>query len=164
MFTSDQIGMAKVDAVKDIICRINPTAEKTIEIRPDGYNGERLSGYVFLAMDNIDLRKMFFEKNKTNLDIKAVFDFRTELESAQHYAADWRNSEMKKFLWETMDFTHEEAHETEAVSACGITLGVATTVRLICGVGVNNFINYLRKGELKKMILFNGFDFFIDVF
>ena len=56
-----------------------------------------------------------------------------------------------------MDFTHEEAKAETPVSACGIVLGVAPTVRVICDFGVINFINFATKGEIKKTILSSPF-------
>ena len=43
--------------------------------------------------------------------VKAVFDFRTLLEGAQHYAADWKDTKMKQDLLNSMQFSHEEAKD-----------------------------------------------------
>ena len=58
-----------------------------------------------------------------------------------------------------MQFSHDEAKEETPVSACGVTLGVATTVRLICALGVNNYINFVKGKGIKKLILIDGFNF-----
>ena len=89
MFIHKDIKTEKVDAVKRIITEINPDAEPTIEICREGYNDQKLNGYVFLCVDNIDLRREICQKHRMNRMIKAVFDFRTRLEDAQHYAANW---------------------------------------------------------------------------
>ena len=148
MFTSSDIKSEKVDAVKRIITDINPEAAETIEIRREGYTEQVLNGYVFLCVDNIDLRREICEKNKMNRAIKAVFDFRTRLEDAQHYAANWADMKQVSNLLKTMDFTHEEAHEATPVTACGQTLGVAPTVWTICSIGVCNFIKIVDITDL----------------
>lgn len=164
MFTQEHIGKPKVEALKEIILSINPEAADDIQVEPKGWRGKMMSGYIFLAVDNIELRKKIVERHMDSPYVKAVFDFRTLLESGQHYAADWTDSKMKKILLDTMHFTHEEAKAEEPVSACGVVLGVNTTVRLICGIGVNNFLNFVRGQGLWKMVNFDGFHGILDCF
>ncbi len=157
MFVQSDIKKPKVEAVKKIICDINPEAESTIEVFGGGYTDQKLNGYVFLAVDNIDLRREICEKNRMNKAIKAVFDFRTRLEDAQHYAADWGDMRQVDNLIKSMAFSHDEAHEATPVTACGTELGVAPTVRVICALGVTNFMNLIRGGELQKIVVCNPF-------
>lgn len=164
MFRECDIGKMKVDALKEILIDINPDAEKTIKTEPAGWQGKILSGYIFLAVDSIEIRRDFVEKHINSTFIKAVFDFRTLLEGAQHYAADWSDYKSKQSLLKTMQFSHSEAAEETPVSACGVTLGVATTVRLICALGVNNFINFVKGKGLKKMVLLDGFNFSMEAY
>lgn len=160
MFGQSDIGRPKVEAVVDMLKEINP--EVDIVVHSDGWRGEPLSGYIFLCVDNIDIRREIVEKNINNLFIKAVFDFRTLLESAQHYAADWQNYNQKKNLLASMQFSHDEAAEATPTSACGRTLGVMTTVRLVCSLGVNNFINFVKGNGVKKFVMIDGFNFTLD--
>lgn len=164
MFRSRDVGKPKVEALRDIITEINPDAVPNIKLMPAGWNGEPLSGYVFLAVDSIELRKKIVSVCNTAPDIKAVFDFRTSLTFAQHYAANWTSYKDRKQLMASMDFTSEEAKEETPVSACGTTLGVATTVRLICALGVDNFINFVKGEGLKKFVQINGFSFGLIAF
>ena len=163
MFFQRHVGMPKCEALKKILCEINPECEK-VQTRPEGWNGKLLSGYVFLCPDSIEVRKDFVKKHFNSPMLKAVFDFRTELESAQHYAADWSDVAMKENLLKSMDFTAEEAEADTPVSACGVTLGVATTVRLICALGVNNFINLVNAKNIKKFVMIDGFNMVLDAF
>ena len=164
MFTEQDVGRPKVEALRDILVNINPEIADKIELKPDGWNGKLMSGYVFLAVDSIDLRREIVEKHMNSPCVKAMFDFRTLLESAQHYAADWSDYKMKQDFLKSMQFSHDEAKSETPVSACGITLGVATTVRLICGLGVNNFVNFVKGNGLKKLIIIDGFNFILDAF
>jgi hypothetical protein len=159
IFTQSHIGMSKVEALKQILIDINPEIADRIETKPDGWQGKLMSGYVFLCVDSIDLRREIVEKHYDSIYVKAMFDFRTLLESAQHYAADWSNLKMKKDFLGTMQFTHDEAAVETPVSACGTTLGVATTVRLVSALGVNNYINFLKERGIKKFVEIKCFQF-----
>lgn len=164
MFRSTDVGKLKVEALRDILTEINPEIGAELRLEPKGWLGKMLSGYVFLCVDSIEIRRQFVEQHLDNPNVKAVFDFRTLLESAQHYAADWEDMTMKKNLLASMQFSHEEAADETPVSACGVTLGVATTVRLICALGVNNFINFAKGGEIRKYVVIDGFGFTLDAF
>ncbi len=164
MFRQCDVGKLKVEALRDILKDINPEIMDNIKLEPKGWQGKLLSGYIFLAVDNIELRREIVEKHMDSTFIKAIFDFRTLLESAQHYAADWGSLEMKKNLLNSMQFSHEEAAEETPVSACGVTLGVATTVRLICALGVNNYINFVKGNGLWKFVQIDGFHGLLDCF
>ena len=164
MFRQQDVGKLKVEALKDILMEINPEIGDSIELKPDGWHGKMLSGCIFLAVDNIELRRKFVEQHMDSPYVKAVFDFRTLLESAQHYAADWSDRKMKEDLLKSMQFSHDEAAEETPVSACGVTLGVATTVRLVCALGVNNYINFVKGDGLKKLVIIDGFHYMLDAF
>ena len=162
MFAYSDIKSKKVDAVKRIITSINPDTSNAIEIFPDGYSNQRLGGYVFLCVDNIDLRREICKNNRLNRSIKAVFDFRTRLEDAQHYAADWNDMRQVDNLIKSMEFTHEEAYAATPVTACGTELGVAPTVRVICSLGVCNFMNLIRGVPIKNIVVCDPFK--MDIF
>lgn len=161
MFRGIDIGKPKVQALAEYLQEINPDIIDDLEIEPEGYVGQKLSGYVFLCVDNIDLRREIATKNKGNTYIKAVFDFRIRLTDAQHYAAKWNDPKMVENFLATMNFTHEEAAKETPVSACNVTLSVAPTVRDVCKVGVVNFMNFVKSGgeQLKKMVIVNPFEF-----
>lgn len=164
MFRQQDVGNLKCEALKDILSDINPEVANTVDVKPEGWNGKLLSGYLFLCVDSIELRREIVEKHMNSTFVKAVFDFRTSLESAQHYAADWADYDMKTNLLKSMQFSHEEAANETPVSACGVTLGVATTVRLVCALGVNNYINFVKGNGIKKMMMIDGFHFVLDAF
>lgn len=164
MFRETDIGKLKTEALAEYLCSINPEAKADLKIVNKGYTGQKLSGYVFLCVDNIDLRREIAEKCADNQYIKAMFDFRMRLTDAQHYAADWSNRDMIENFLKTMAFSHEEAQKETPVSACNITLSVVPTVRIICAYGVANFINFVKDGNIKKMILADAFNYTVDAF
>lgn len=165
MFKDSDIGKLKVEAVKDLMMEIDPTIpDDKIVLKPNGWQGEMLSGYVFLACDSIDVRRDFVEKHMYNPNIKAVFDIRTMLTGAQHYAADWMDVTSKNNLLKSMQFTHEEAAEETPVSACGVTLGIVTTVRLITSLAINNYIKFVKGEGIWKFVQIDGFSGILDAF
>lgn len=162
IYTSKDIGMYKVDALARYLMDINPDLKGNLRVVKEGYTNQRLSGYVFLAVDNIDLRRQICETNQDNRYIKGVFDWRMRLTDAQHYAADWSDPKSVQNLIASMQFSHEEAAEATPMSACNQTLSVVPTVRMICSAGVSNFINFVKNHTLKKIILLDAFSFELD--
>jgi len=149
MFNSDYIGWPKVEALRDIIVAINPEAEADIVIKPNGWWGEQVRGYVFLLMDNIDTCRKFCEVNKNNTYLKCVINTRTGLFDAQCWSADWSNPKNVEGLLASMNFSHEEAAAETPRSSCGETLGVAATGRMITNLAVINFIRFLNGSSLR---------------
>ena len=164
MFRQEHIGMAKSVALTAMLREINPETMGVVKVEQDGYTGQKLSGYIFLCVDNIELRREIAETNKNNAYIKAMFDFRTRLTDAQHYAANWSDMKMIDDFIKSMDFSHNEATAETPVSACNVTLSVAPTIRIICSLGTANFINFVKGEGLKKFIQIDAFSFVFDVF
>ena len=164
MFRQQDVGKLKVDALKDILMDINPEMKDTVETKPEGWQGKLMSGYVFLCVDNIELRKEIVKRHMDTPYVKAMFDVRTLLTGAQHYAAAWDDFKMKQNFLESMNFSHEEAAAETPVSACGVTLGVATTVRLISALAVNNYIKYVKGEGLWRFVQIDGFTGLLDCF
>lgn len=164
MFTEKHIGMKKTDALKQILTDINSDIEKSVTLKPEGWNGEMLSGTVFLAVDSIKIRKEIVEKHMNHPFVKAVFDIRTGLTDAQGYAADWSNTKLKENLLNSMQYSDEDAKAATPRSACGGELGLVTTVRLICNMQVNNYIRFLKGDGIYKYISIDGFSGMMEVF
>jgi len=159
MFRHTDIGKLKIDALAEYLTEINPECAADLKLVKEGWTGQRLSGYVFLCVDNIDLRRESAPACKDNPFVKGMFDFRMRLTDAQHYAADWSDQKMVETFIKSMAFSHDEAKEATPVSACNITLSVVPTVREVVALGVSNFINFVKGGPLKKMILIDAFAF-----
>lgn len=161
MFFQEDVGKRKTESLSRILREINPD----IKIQECGnWNGEQVYGYVFMCVDNIDIRKRFLTENQYNMFIDSLVDIRTSLESAMSYGISWKSKEDKGKWEKSMNFTHEEAQAETPVSACGVTLGVCTTVRVISSLAVNNFINYTKGGEMRFFISADSFRFELDAF
>ena len=163
-FFHHHIGMLKVDALKDILIGINPDVEKGLKLKPKGWQGNQLSGWIFLAVDSIDVRKQIVEMHNGNPFVRGVFDFRTRLTDAQHYAASWDDKLAIRSMLNSMDFTEEEAEESTPVSACGTTLGVYSTVAVISSLGVSNFVNMVKGLPYRKHANCDAFSMVLNAF
>ena len=156
MFRMKDIGRPKVEALAEILKDINPDIQ--LELHNEGWNEySRVTGIVFLAVDSIEVRKEIVDTYKFNKDIKFVSDCRMRLTDAQYYAADWNNDKEITRLYNSMDFTSEEAKESTPVSACGTTLSVTPTVRTIVSLAISNLINFLNKQPYKTLINIDAF-------
>lgn len=163
MFRFEDVGTLKVDALAKILKEINP--DIILHLEPEGYTEfTRLNGIVFLAVDSIELRKDITTALKYNKDIKYVTDCRMGLTDAQCYAADWTKEVDTERLLQSMQFSSEEAKAATPVSACGTTLSVTPTVRMIVSLCVSNLINFLRTNEVKNMIIADAFAMNITYF
>lgn len=163
LFVLSDVGQAKVDAVAKRMKAINPSVENDLKIYNDGWHGQKLSGYVFLAVDNIELRRKIVEENMQNTFIKGIFDFRTQLTASQHFAANWKKAEEREKLLGTMRFSQAEAEEATELSACNVAMCVMPTVWSCCISGITNFI-HMTKGEANKTricILNETFNYYI---
>lgn len=164
MFIQADVGKPKVEALTRILSDINPDVLDEVKTMPEGWNGQKLSGYVFLCVDNIDLRREIVEKHFDNIFVKAMFDVRTRLTDAQHYAADWSQHKQKENFLASMNFSHDEAKEETPVSACNVELSVCPTVRIICALAAANFMNFWNGKPLKNLVLNDAFGMTLDAF
>lgn len=156
MFRMKDVGNTKLEALSEILKEINPDIQ--LELHPEGWNEySRVTGYVFIAVDSIEIRKEIVQTYKFDQNIKFVTDCRMRLTDAQCYAADWSNEKDITKLYNSMDFTAEEAKAATPVSACGTTLSVTPTVRVIVSLCVSNFINFLHRNGMKNMIMIDAF-------
>lgn len=161
MYYAHQIGKEKTEAIEEILKQINP--DITVVKHKEWKSDTPLSGHVFLAVDNIELRKEIIKSNQFNPTIVAAYDSRMGLTDAQAYATKW-NVKGIQFLLSTMNFTSEEAKASVPVSACGTALNVTPTVRVITSLVVANFINVVLGKPITKTILIDAFKMTLDAF
>ena len=149
------IGKAKVDAAEQMARAINPDI---LILQHGKWEGEPLHGYIFLAVDSIELRHAIVLRNKFNPGVIFISDFRMSVESAQIYAADWRSMHSRDVLLNSMAFSDAEAREATPINACGMALSIMPTIESICAIGVANFIKFLKTGETLTLCLNNTFE------
>lgn len=161
IFTEEDVAKPKTEALSRYLFKINPELKKTLRIK-NKYEGEFLSGYVFMCVDSVEVRNMIVDKNYRNSNTLAVFDFRTTLLEGQCYYANWRSRKDKESLKNSLNFTHEEAQANTPVSACGFTLSVAPVVKMCALMGVANFTNLINGEATKRLILCQPYSYFLD--
>ena len=164
MFRFNDIGASKVDACYDAMKAINP--DMIIHTHEKGLTEPYvINGICILCVDDIDLRRTIVKANYYNPYCKAFLDFRMRLTDAQHYFAAGNNQFEKDTLLETMNFSHEEAHEATPQSACGVELSVVYTVKAITAFGMANMVKWLQeRDDYKTMAIVNMDTFTIDAF
>lgn len=158
LFDSYDIGKEKTTALADHLVDINPNIGEDLKIK-GAYENDILSGYVFLCVDNIEVRKHIVEVNKRNPSVLAFFDFRTTLLEGQCYFAPTNNKKYMDSLLESMNFTHEEAQANTPVSACGFELSVSPVVRICAIMGIANFTNFINEEPTKHMIVCDPYSY-----
>lgn len=155
MYRTIDINRPKTEALADILHDINP--DIVLHLHKAWTEHTRLTGYVFIAVDSIEIRKQIIQQHKYNDSILYITDCRMRLTDAQCYAADWSNENERHRLEKSMDFTSEEAKASTPVSACGTTLSVTPTVRTIVSLCCSNFINFIKKKPHKTLLMIDAF-------
>lgn len=160
-FRNKDIGVLKAHALEEIMKEINPDIE--ITVHDSGWKeGARLSGWIFLAVDNIDTRREIIQDNIDNPYIKGYCDIRMGLTDSQIYFIN--KSQLVNTLLGTMNFSHEEAKENVPVSACGMSLSVIPTIKFATAIAISNWINCLKEQECYNFIMTDAFNFILDKF
>lgn len=160
-FRDKDINRLKVDALKEIMQEINP--EINIKIHEKGWEeGDKLSGWIFLAVDNIDIRRAIIEDNQGNNFIKGYCDIRMGLTDSQIYFIN--TPKLINTLLGTMNFSHEEAKENVPVSACGMSLSVIPTIKFATAIAISNWMNCLKEAKFYNFIMTDAFNFILDKF
>lgn len=161
-FRAEDCRKPKVDAMESIMLAINPELQVVKHGRCT--EEDRLSGIIFLAIDNIDIRKELCQRWSRNPNIKMIIDGRMSLIEGTIHAADWSKKEDRKRLLNSMNYTHEEAESETPVSACGMPLSIIMTPRLTAAYMVADFIKFVKtKGEkYDYFVIINGYDPFVE--
>lgn len=157
VFDDKQVGVKKVDAVEEILLRINPEIEVVKKGRCE--LDSKIEGYIFLCIDNIDVRRELCTKWKRNPNIIFVTDGRMGLTTGTMYSADWSVLDHKNNLLNSMNYTHEEALKETPVSACGMQISVVITPRILAGLMVSNWIRFINTGTMKHFATIDGYSF-----
>ena len=158
-FRDKDVGKKKVDALAEILTEINPLIAERVKLVPDKYVDQPLSGYVFLCVDSIAVRKAIAQQHQYNTMIRMMSDVRISLTDAQHYMANWRNAQSVKIMLASMNFTDEEANAETPRTACNTMLSVCTTVIMVCSLAVSNFMNFVKSGgeQFKRSVQVDAF-------
>ena len=146
MFFEDDIDKPKVEAVAEMMIKINKELKDTLVLHNEALKAPwLLDGYIFMCVDNIDVRREIVKANKFNPNAIFVCDFRMALTEAQYYSARFVNKSEVDELLNTMNYTNEEAQQAVPLSACGVELSVIYTVKTIVSCGIKNFCSLIQE-------------------
>lgn len=160
IYRTCDINQPKETALTNILTEINPEIKLTTHGKLE--TTSKISGYIFLCVDNIDLRRDLCTTWKKNPNVLYVTDGRMRLTDGMIYAADWMNLKEQNNLINSMNFSHEEALAATPVSACGLTLSVVCTPRTLASLMVSNFIKFVNTGKYNRFIQVDAYQPFID--
>jgi hypothetical protein len=154
MYDTHDLEVPKNIATCKKLKAINPSATVVLRGAWDEYS--LLDGHVFLCVDDIEVRKRMVTMYMNNPAVETILDFRIGYTKAQHYAAKYGDYPE---LYNTMDFTKEEAQENQPVSPCNSKMTALPTIQTITALGVANFLNIINENSWATMILIDSFEF-----
>jgi len=137
-FFPDEVGMSKVDAVKNTIARIDPTIR--VGVTDGRYQpGAAIGNAVFCCVDSIETRKQIWEAEKERiLSTNGIWlDGRMRGETIIVYAVS--TADAAEF-YETKFFPESEAQ----VGAC-TARGTIYCANISAGLQVAQFVRWLRR-------------------
>ena len=152
IYTPDMVGTPKVAALVEIAKRINP--DITIKAHPMRVDTDtRLSGYIFLCVDNIDTRRELCKAWRKNPNILWVCDGRMRLTDFNVHAADWSDDKEAINLIRSMEYSHEEAVEQTPVTACGLAVSIIYAPVTLAMQMMANFVKFINEGKYARTII-----------
>ena len=152
IYTPDMVSTPKVAALIEIAKKINP--DITIKAHPTRVDTDtRLSGYIFLCVDNIDTRRELCKAWRKNPNIIWVCDGRMRLTDFNVHAADWSNNKEATNLIRSMEYSHEEAAEQTPVTACGLAVSIIYAPVTLAMQMMANFVKFINEGKYARTII-----------
>ena len=146
VWTVDQIGMFKEDALIENLLKINPEMKIT---KHGKWDGQLLTGIVINAVDSMELRKAIYEANKYNPNIDLMIDPRLGVPDSQIITDTWDMNKADFFISQSL----VKDDELDVVkSACGTPQNISTTMMLTVTFILTNIIKFI-KGETFKRII-----------
>ena len=149
-YGTGDIGLLKVDALYTKLKEINP--EITVNIHKEavyatseenkiGIDG--MSGYVFLLVDSMKVRRELWEAAKANTNIINVWESRLGSDQARVYSLPIKKG--KDYAKYELDFYDDDVAET---SACGTSITVLPIVLQTSALMIVQFIDLVMKNDV----------------
>lgn len=152
IYTPDMVGTPKVTALIEIAKKINP--DVTIKAHPIRVDPDtRLSGYIFLCVDNIDTRRELCKAWRKNPNIIWVCDGRMRLTDFNVHAANWSDDKEAINLIRSMEYSHEEAVEQTPVTACGLAVSIIYAPVTLAMQMMANFVKFINENKYARTII-----------
>jgi len=141
-YDTDDLGKLKVDALEEKLKKINPNIVvnkfglPVAPIEDEEHKGiDKMSGYVFMLVDSMKVRRELWEAVKINKNILHVWESRLGSDQARVYSLDMAVKDFSKY---EADFYEDDNAE---VSACGTSITVLPIVLQTASLMIVQFID-----------------------
>lgn len=153
-YTTEDIGLLKIDALKKYLLKINPNIELMTHKK---YTIQPLKGYIFMCIDSIEQRYKIYNNLKFNRMIKTIIETRIGLDSGQVLITNWSNiTQIDNHI--SMSNFSDKDHDVP-ISACGTTLSISPSILICTAYAISAFINIIKEIETPKQVHFNAFNY-----
>lgn len=166
IYSQEQVGMSKVDALSEII---GGDAGIEIEAHEIRVEGKEISGdnVIFLLTDTMASRKMIWEQGiRMNIPSQLMVETRMGVDNGRVYSVN-PCSTVQIEQWEKTLYSDERAQQ----SACGGSISVGPTADVLAGIAVWQFLKWaaIKAGkdeELENEIIYalRPFNFIVRTF
>lgn len=145
-YDNGDLGKLKVDALEEKLKLINPNIVinkynvPVAAVEDDEHKGiDKMSGYVFMLVDSMKVRKELWEAIKKNKEIVHCWESRLGSDQARVYSLDMSEKDFSKYEQDFYDDVEAE------VSACGTSITVLPVVLQTASLMVVQFINLVME-------------------
>lgn len=143
-YDTGDIGKLKIGALADKLRAINP--DITINVSDEAVKPEdisKMSGYLFLLVDSMKVRKELWEAAKANTNLINIWESRLGSDQARVYSLP---------IEENLDYTRYEQDfyddDNAEVSACGTSITVLPIVMMTASLMIVQFIDLVMENPV----------------
>lgn len=142
----DDLGKLKAEALADKLRKINPDivvnvhTNAVLPVHDDDHEGiDQMSGYIFLLVDSMKIRKELWMAAKENKNIVHCWESRLGSDQARVYSLDMSVKDFSKY---EADFYEDDNAE---MSACGTSITVLPIVLQTASLMIVQFIELVME-------------------
>lgn len=147
-YDTGDLGKLKAEALADKLKAINPNivvnvyTSAVLPVHDDEHNGiDEMSGYVFLLVDSMKIRKELWMAAKENKNIVHCWESRLGSDQARVYSLDMTVKDFSKY---EADFYEDDNAE---MSACGTSITVLPIVLQTASLMIVQFIELVMERQ-----------------
>ena len=147
-YDTGDLGKLKAEALADKLKAINPNivvnvyTNAVLPVHDDEHNGiDEMSGYVFLLVDSMKIRKELWMAAKENKNIVHCWESRLGSDQARVYSLDMTVKDFSKY---EADFYEDDNAE---MSACGTSITVLPIVLQTASLMIVQFIELVMERQ-----------------
>jgi hypothetical protein len=139
-FAQSDIGIAKAEAIKQEALRHNTSANIIAKICEFDYEDRYPYKYVFICVDDMDVRRELMKKYSRSKTTKFIVEARMSYDMFFIYTVT--NIDIYKKWLNVSKYSNEDTSEE---SACGSKISLGATSSLCAGFMLHSFINFLNE-------------------